>query len=271
MKPLRLFLSTLLSLQFFIILSFAQTGKIDSTTIVTLRIDPQSARGAAVSQLFDEVKFVPLETTKESLFGNISQLKVANNKYIIFDYDTRSVLLFNTDGKFIAKIDAAKLQTDKGDKEKAQSYGFKTIEEEGIPYIVIFTNNNAQYFDFEGKFIKKTKNLNYADGITMANGNVLVKQYKSIKKGNDSTFYKLNVINTIKNDTTGYFPSFTAGWIVSDENFFKDNATINFLKMRLSYGTLGNDVAPSNAYRSQLSGEGVYVFDNILTTASEII
>lgn len=218
MKPLRLFFSTLFSLQFFIILSFAQTGKIDSTTIVTLRIDPQSARGAAVSQLFDEVKFVPLETTKESLFGNISQLKVANNKYIIFDYDTRSVLLFNTDGKFIAKIDAAKLQTDKGDKEKAQSYGFKTIEEEGIPYIVIFTNNNAQYFNFEGKFIKKTKNFNYADGITMANGSVLVKQYKSIKKGNDSTFYKLNVINTIKNDTTGYFPYDNKMW--EKDNWF---------------------------------------------------
>lgn len=235
MKPLRLFLSILLSLQFFIILSFAQTGKIDSTTIVTLRIDPQSARGAAVSQLFDEVKFVPLETTKESLFGNISQLKVVNNNYIIFDYDTRSVLLFNSEGKFITKIDAARLQTDKGDKEKAQSYGFMTVNEQGTAYIVIFTNNNAQYFNFEGKFIKKTKNFNYDDRINIANGNVLVKQYKSIKKGNDSTFYQLNVINKLKKDTVGYFSYDQKMW--EKDNWFGDGGISQYSPNEAFYST----------------------------------
>ncbi|RZK54342.1 MAG: 6-bladed beta-propeller [Pedobacter sp.] len=177
MKPLKLFLYVLLYAQSLTLSTFAQTGKVDSSNIVTLRIDPQSARGAAVSQIFDEVKFIPLETTKESLFGNIAQLKVAGNKLIIYDYDTKAVLLFSNEGKFITKIDAARLQTDKEDKEKAQSYGFMTVIEEGKDYIVIFTNNNAQYFTFEGKFVKKVKNFNYSDGITMADGNVTVKQF----------------------------------------------------------------------------------------------
>jgi TonB-linked SusC/RagA family outer membrane protein len=69
-----------------------------------------------------------------------------------------------------------------------------------------------------------------------------------------------------ENNSVAYFKSILGGWIVSQEDFFNKNGIVNFLKLKGSYGTLGNDVAPSNAYRSQLSGEGVYVFDNVLTT-----
>lgn len=62
----------------------------------------------------------------------------------------------------------------------------------------------------------------------------------------------------------GYFPSFTAGWILSDESFFGESKVLNFLKLRGSYGTLGNDRIPTNGYISQLSGEATYVFDGAL-------
>jgi hypothetical protein len=56
----------------------------------------------------------------------------------------------------------------------------------------------------------------------------------------------------------GYFPSFTAGWIISDEGF-GDTKVVNFMKLRASYGTLGNDQIGNNGYVSQLNGEGTYV------------
>jgi len=62
----------------------------------------------------------------------------------------------------------------------------------------------------------------------------------------------------------GYFPSFTAGWIISDEGFFGENKIINFMKLRGSYGTLGNDQIPNNGYIAQLNGEATYVFDDAL-------
>jgi TonB-linked SusC/RagA family outer membrane protein len=62
----------------------------------------------------------------------------------------------------------------------------------------------------------------------------------------------------------GYFPSFTAGWIVSDEAFFGESKFISFLKLRGSYGIVGNDRIPNNGYISQLSGEATYVFDGAL-------
>jgi hypothetical protein len=36
------------------------------------------------------------------------------------------------------------------------------------------------------------------------------------------------------------------------------------MKLRGSYGTLGNDQIPPNGFRSQLNGEATYVFDGAL-------
>jgi len=63
----------------------------------------------------------------------------------------------------------------------------------------------------------------------------------------------------------GYFPSVTGGWVVSDEGFFGESKTINFLKFRASYGTLGNDQIPNYGYIGILNGEATYVFDDELS------
>ncbi len=51
-----------------------------------------------------------------------------------------------------------------------------------------------------------------------------------------------------KNDRWGFFPSASAGWVISEESFFKGvkKATgIDFLKFRASYGSLGNQASVS--------------------------
>ena len=44
----------------------------------------------------------------------------------------------------------------------------------------------------------------------------------------------------------GYFPTVGAGWVVSEEAFFPESNAINFLKLRGSWGELGNDRVPSS-------------------------
>jgi len=39
----------------------------------------------------------------------------------------------------------------------------------------------------------------------------------------------------------GYFPTVGAGWVVSEEEFMKGNPIVDFLKLRASWGQLGND------------------------------
>ncbi|MFS4415217.1 SusC/RagA family TonB-linked outer membrane protein [Maribacter sp. 2307ULW6-5] len=62
----------------------------------------------------------------------------------------------------------------------------------------------------------------------------------------------------------GWFPSASLGWIASDESFLAESKNIDFLKFRASYGILGNDRIPGNAFRSILNGEATYVFNDQL-------
>ena len=66
-----------------------------------------------------------------------------------------------------------------------------------------------------------------------------------------------------KNDYWGVFPSFSAGWNVSDENFFQPlkNAISSF-KIRASYGTTGNQGIADYAFASTIVLENDYVFGN---------
>ena len=67
------------------------------------------------------------------------------------------------------------------------------------------------------------------------------------------------------NNRYGWFPTLSTAWVASEEDFFNVNA-IEFLKVRASYGISGNDQIANFAYRALLDGEGVYVFDDIITT-----
>lgn len=69
----------------------------------TLYFDPASAIGAPVSRLFESVTYIPLETTRQSLFGQISQLVVTTQYFIVFDYDTQALYFFDKTGKFVKK------------------------------------------------------------------------------------------------------------------------------------------------------------------------
>ncbi len=71
------------------------------------------------------------------------------------------------------------------------------------------------------------------------------------------------------NNRFGYFPSFSGAWIISDESFFNIKP-LSFLKLRTSYGISGNDQIANFAYRALLNGEGVYVFDDIITSGVAI-
>ncbi|MDO6737157.1 TonB-dependent receptor [Wenyingzhuangia sp. 2_MG-2023] len=70
------------------------------------------------------------------------------------------------------------------------------------------------------------------------------------------------------NNKYGYFPSFSAGWVPSKEEFWKDNEVINQLKIRGGYGVTGNDNIGDFQYLSTVGGGRDYT---IGTTGSVTI
>ncbi|HKK44184.1 MAG TPA: SusC/RagA family TonB-linked outer membrane protein, partial [Balneolaceae bacterium] len=59
----------------------------------------------------------------------------------------------------------------------------------------------------------------------------------------------------------GRFPSISAGWVPTLENFWPQNKVINFLKIRASYGVNGNDQSLGDfQYESTIGGGRDYVY-----------
>ena len=46
----------------------------------------------------------------------------------------------------------------------------------------------------------------------------------------------------------GFFPSVGLGWVISNEKFLKDSRTLTMLKLRASYGKVGNDKLGNNRF-----------------------
>lgn len=187
--------------------AMAQDSKIDSSKMVTLRIDPSSARGSTVSQFFDEVNFIPLETTKESLFGSISQLKMTNDNYFVFDWETKAVLIFTKTGKYVAKVNASKIEKDPDVKDNQAFYGFNLKTEDGKTLIQIESGKKLHFFDLTGKLVRKTvidTADKYANYKKFSDGTVIDQNYLE-KKDKDSTYYHLSLVKD-KKRVESYFP-----------------------------------------------------------------
>src|ERR1700760_269368 len=94
------------------------------------------------------------------------------------------------------------------------------------------------------------KNLNGATNITAATS--LDYRYTFLSyflRGNYSYDNKYLLSASIRSDGSsrfspsnryGWFPSASAGWILSQENFLKDVPVLSQLKLRVSYGITGN-------------------------------
>lgn len=78
-----------------------------------------------------------------------------------------------------------------------------------------------------------------------------------------------------KHKRWGFFPSFSAAWRISEEDFFRNltNHSVDELKIRASYGTTGNDLNVANqqisafAYTYKYINSGSYMFGDRLYTA----
>jgi TonB-linked SusC/RagA family outer membrane protein len=67
------------------------------------------------------------------------------------------------------------------------------------------------------------------------------------------------------NNRVGHFPSVAASWLISNEDFMKEQKVVSFLKLRASYGITGNNNIPAYKYLS------TYTFSNIIGGGGTIL
>lgn len=64
-----------------------------------------------------------------------------------------------------------------------------------------------------------------------------------------------------RNNRFGYFPSVSAGWVISEENFLKNSHAISELKLRASWGVVGNNSIGQYNYANRLAQQN-YILGN---------
>ena len=61
-----------------------------------------------------------------------------------------------------------------------------------------------------------------------------------------------------RNNRWGFFPAVSGGWILSEENFLKNSKLISFLKLKGSYGLVGNAAIGNFSSLGLFTGDGAY-------------
>ncbi|WP_167017129.1 6-bladed beta-propeller [Chitinophaga sp. Cy-1792] len=181
-------LSSTLSL-FLSVPAIAQLKEVNVNTseVQTLRVDPLSANGGNAADIFEEIKYIPLETTPESHFAQIGQLILIHGRYVILDPSTNCILIFTEQGKFIAKI--------KGKKDLP----ILKFQVNRWRHEIVFSNDffeTLSFYSLDGTFIRTQENndpkntgvLNFWFDYIAANTVLSYDTYRDTKP--DSKFYR---------------------------------------------------------------------------------
>ncbi|MFB5946614.1 6-bladed beta-propeller [Albibacterium profundi] len=190
----------------------------------TLRIDIPNARGATVSEVFEEVNYIPLESNKVSLFNKIDQLLVTDQYYVILDRVGNAILIFEKDGTFHAKID----RIPKRKKPSYPSTMFQVISVDQVRKEIITYSSFGEYagflyvFDVDGNFLREQKvEANISEFISIGSGRLIAYDSPPDEAGDKDTTYALTYIEPDGALGKKYFPH--NFYLPSDDRWSDDN------------------------------------------------
>lgn len=69
--------------------------------------------------------------------------------------------------------------------------------------------------------------------------------------------------------TWGYFPSTALGWKISEESWMKDFKNLDFLKLRVGWGRIGNDKIGNDGFTQTMFNSGPTFVDYVLGTGEQ--
>jgi len=162
---------------------------------------------AKFSDVFSEWKLIPLETTPESLIGNIRRISVFKTNYYILDRQTNSVLIFNPEGKFLNKIQ--RLGNRPGEYQGLMDF---TIDEEKNQ-IILYSHKPMKLlvYDLSGNFISEERLQDLNNNLSLSGKdlfftNVTVGDNHLLLYKNLETNEERKILPLMKNSK--YFESF---------------------------------------------------------------
>lgn len=213
------------------------------------------------AKVFGEYKIIPslkfrselgydfTNQTEDRFFGSLTESASTNGFADAYSFaDERYVLnnFFTYDNTFFEKLsfnavvgmsfEDTKSRIRFVEGQNFASDDLQTVDSAGE---IVGGGSNITQFNFLSYFGRT--NLNY-DGKYLLDLSVRVDG--SSRFGADNRY--------------GTFPSASAGWIVTNEDFFNDNSILPYLKARISWGLTGNADIPNFGSRTSIDGGRTY-------------
>lgn len=139
----------------------------DISNMREIRIDPTSVPVVKTSGFLDSIVYLPLETTANSAFGEVTQMEVTDKYFIIWDKVTNAILFFTKKGKFHSKI---------SNKDKSVKVPYKEISQFAVnekEQLITVDDRHSQYeyyYDLEGKSKGFQEKKHYLNNFCSFNG-----------------------------------------------------------------------------------------------------
>ena len=131
----------------------------DNDSLITIKLpevidDPYNT--FQISDWVESVRYVPLETSKESLISGIEKSVIHGGFIYILDNLGKAVLLFDLEGKFIRKIG----RSGKGPNEYINPINFMLDEKKQELYVLDDTSSKFFVYNLQGDF-KREEKINF--------------------------------------------------------------------------------------------------------------
>ncbi len=130
----------------------AENDRSDSIYIPS-NVDKIEKEDILLNEWVDSIGYVPLETNDSCLISGITQAFYTKGRWVIFDYMSQSIFLFNSDGSFIKKVG----NMGRGAEEYLRASNIMVDNTTGD--IVVYSSGRVLYYTSDGNF-KKSVNLN---------------------------------------------------------------------------------------------------------------
>jgi hypothetical protein len=143
------------------------------------------------TDLFDNFRIVPLETNNESIIGHIEQIQFWNDKIVVLDSRiAKSVLIFDSNGKFIRKIG----KIGKGKGEYLNPLSISISQKNELIAILCSDTKKVLIYNMEGVLINeiKLKTSNSVNKIVFHGNNILADVYPEKGSSSDDLLYLFN-------------------------------------------------------------------------------
>lgn len=201
----------LLLLQFFICSCSVDNVKDLSPT---LQIDlSQSEYNIVADSIFEAAKYIPLETTDNSLISTIDKIIIYDNTFYILDKKQKSIILFNNQGKYINKLN----NIGRGPNEYLSLEDF-FIDNDTI-YIFSSVSQKIIIHNLDFSPIRSFKVPTYGTNISLINDKIYL--YTNFRADNLRNFYAINKVSGKIEDCFSPFEEKKKGVSYSKTTFSK--------------------------------------------------